>query len=294
MIKVNSLSKAYRKKNVLDDVTFNLSIGITGLLGPNGSGKTTLFRILADVLEPSGGSITYQDRNGRDISKKNCKIGYLPQLFGLIKDYTLWEHMEYFSCLKGIPTEEWEEEITSALGAVYLLDEKNKKCKKLSGGMVRRAGIAQAILGKPDMMLLDEPTTGLDPEERIRFQNLILNRKKQCPIIIATHLVEDIMELCSETFVLSNGRLLFHNYVERLASLAEGKVFLMTEEYACHWRDYGIKIKSQYGENGELYTRFLQLKNPPVGYEYAKLIEPQIEDGYMYLLKTQKEYNPYD
>lgn len=296
MIIVKELRKNYRKKCALKGVSFSVSQGVTGVLGPNGSGKTTLFRILAGILGRSGGEIYFQDKNGVAVSAEDFRIGYISQAFGLIPDYTLWEHMEYFACLKGIEKGEWRMEIEQALEAVHLSDEKRTKCRKLSGGMVRRAGIAQTLLGKPDLILLDEPTVGLDPEERLRFQDIIRERKVQCPVLLATHLIEDVMELCNQAFVLSKGELLFHDEIEKLALLAEGRVYLLPEEELARCKEHGMKVKNQYGEDSRQQVRFLRLDETKADgtsmesvFEMARPVPPQIEDGYLYLLRTQEK-----
>lgn len=313
MIIVKDLKKNYRKKCALKEVSFSVSKGVIGVLGPNGSGKTTLFRILAGILGQSGGEIYFQNKDGVAVLADNFRIGYISQAFGLIPDYTLWEHMEYFACLKGIEKGEWQMEIEQALEAVHLSDERKTKCRKLSGGMVRRAGIAQTLLGKPDLILLDEPTVGLDPEERLRFQDIIRERKVQCPVLLATHLIEDVMELCNQALVLSRGELLFYNEVEKLASLAEGRVHLVPEGEFARCRQYGMKVKNQYGEGSEQQVRFLLLeemgkqekpgqgaseqgavRNGNAGdmeelFEKYERVPPQIEDGYLYLLRAQEK-----
>lgn len=248
MVIVNGLVKNFRKKRVLSHVTFEIENQVLGVLGPNGSGKTTLFRILAGLLEKSDGEIKYSNWDGLPVSLKECQIGYLPQSFGLIKNYTLYEHMKYFACLKDIPKNEWEEAIQTALEAVHLIEMKDMKCGRLSGGMVRRAGIAQAIMGSPDLVLFDEPTAGLDPEERIRFQNTINASKGQYTIMISTHIINDIARVCDKTLVIKNGTVLYQGKTNRLASLA---------------RKY---------DNTE-----------------AVSLETQIEDGYMYLLKSEQK-----
>lgn len=296
MIIVKDLKKNYRKKCALKGVSFSVSQGVTGVLGPNGSGKTTLFRILAGILGQSGGEIFFRDKNGVAVSAEDFRIGYISQVFGLIPDYTLWEHMEYFACLKGLEKGEWQVEIEQALEAVHLSDEKGTKCRKLSGGMVRRAGIAQTLLGRPDLILLDEPTVGLDPEERLRFQDIIRERKVRCPVLLATHLIEDVMELCNQALVLSKGELLFHDEIEKLASLAEGKVYLLPEEEFARCKERGMKVKNQYGEDPRQQVRFLRLDETKADQtsvesvlEKARPVPPQIEDGYLYLLRTQEK-----
>lgn len=209
MIEVENLKKTFRKKVVLNEIGFKTQGRIVGLLGPNGSGKTTLLRILAGIIKRYDGNIIFKDLSGNTINPKECKIGYLPQNFGMIKNYTLYEHLKYFACMKNIPHCDWEENIQEVLTSGHLGNVQNVKCGKLSGGMIRRAGIAQALLGMPDVILLDEPTVGLDPEERIRFQNTINNYKQKSTILVSTHILDDVEEICDEIIVLNKGKILY-------------------------------------------------------------------------------------
>ena len=184
-----------------------------------------MIKILSGVEKYNSGNILFYNKQEHEIERKKVKIGYLPQNFGLIKDYTVYEHMELFACLKGLPKTEWNKNVDYVLNLLNLSDIKNVKCRALSGGMVRRIGIAQAILGNPDVIIFDEPTTGLDPEERIRFQNIILQIKKHSCVIIATHLIEDVMEICDNVMVLAKGDILFLDKTERLAEVAANRVY---------------------------------------------------------------------
>ena len=290
MLKIKDLHKNYGKKCVLNGITFDTEHQVIGLLGPNGAGKTTLIKIIVGILKNTSGEVLYKDQMGQCNTLENVRIGYLPQSFGLIKNYTLYEHLEYFACIRGMKKEEWGEEIDHILEMVHLEEMKNVKCGKLSGGMIRRAGIAQAFLGNPDIVLLDEPTTGLDPEERIRFQNLISYYSKKCIIIISTHILDDVSRVCEELLVMDKGSLLYHGETSGLLSLARDRVFVMTEEESHHWQDYGINIKTLCGEKDNM-VRFLYLQDDSYVNPKAKKADSQIEDGYMYLLKKSRGQN---
>lgn len=290
MIKIDALYKRYRKKQVLNSISCKFNVGCTGLLGPNGSGKTTMIKILSGVEKYNSGNILFYNKQEHEIERKKVKIGYLPQNFGLIKDYTVYEHMELFACLKGLPKTEWNKNVDYVLNLLNLSDIKGVKCRALSGGMVRRIGIAQAILGNPDVIIFDEPTTGLDPEERIRFQNIILQIKKQSCVIIATHLIEDVMEICDNVMVLAKGDILFLDKTERLAEVAANRVYNIKYDTAKVLEQTGIIVKSQYGEQGNVYARYILDKDVTQDkFKEYECIEPQIEDGYLSLLREHRK-----
>lgn len=288
MLKIKDLHKNYGKKCVLNGITLETKYPVIGVVGPNGAGKTTLMKIIAGLLKSTDGEVLYESNVGECKTLEKVKIGYLPQSFGMMKNYTLYEHLEYFACIRGMKKEEWEKEIDQMLDMVHLKEMKNEKCGKLSGGMIRRAGIAQAFLDVPDIVLLDEPTTGLDPEERIRFQDLITYFEKKCIIIISTHILSDIARVCEELLVMEKGSLLYHGETSGLISLVADRVFEMTETESQHWQEYGININTFCGEADDM-VRFLYMKNG--GYENpkAKKVNAQIEDGYMYLLKKSRD-----
>lgn len=304
MLKIKNLKKKYGKKWVLNGITWKTNERVIGVLGPNGAGKTTLLKIVVGLLKSTEGEIVFENCLGERVKLEKVRIGYLPQHFGLIKNYTLYEHMEYFACLKGMEKEEWEKQIDTILDMVHLGDMKDTKCGKLSGGMIRRAGIAQAFLGNPDIVLLDEPTTGLDPEERIRFQNLISHFGRKCIIIISTHILDDVARICRELLVMDKGEILYHGETAGLISLADNRVFVMTETESRHWQEYGINIKTLSNstsveetnvcespaanlldEETDNMVRFLYLGDGVYDNAKAEKVNAQIEDGYMYLLK---------
>ena len=288
MIEVENLKKTFRKKVVLNEIGFKTQGRIVGLLGPNGSGKTTLLRILAGIIKRYDGNIIFKDLSGNTINPKECKIGYLPQNFGMIKNYTLYEHLKYFACMKNIPHCDWEENIQEVLTSGHLGNVQNVKCGKLSGGMIRRAGIAQALLGMPDVILLDEPTVGLDPEERIRFQNTINNYKQKSTILVSTHILDDVEEICDEIIVLNKGKILYCGETNALAMLAKNRVFTMSKQESMHWQEYGINVKNYY-ENDTEKVRFLFLRDGEYNNPKAREEIANVEDGYMYLLKKYRK-----
>lgn len=201
-ITINGLAYATKKLgkkevNILNDITLNLKSGIYGILGPNGAGKTTLLRCLAGVYKVENGMIHFDEER---------RIGYLPQDFGMLSNLTVYENLEYFSVLKKLEQNHIDEHIMWCLEQVHLVAEKDKKCRKLSGGMLRRLGIAQAILGNPEVILLDEPAASLDPEERVNLREVLKELGKHSILLVSTHIVEDAQSLCDKIIIMNKGR----------------------------------------------------------------------------------------
>ena len=230
MIKIQNLTAGYGKKIILSDINLELENQTYGIIGPNGSGKTTLFRVLTSFrmltskniltanLKIYSGNILVSDSSNKKelVGRKNYQIGYLPQRFGCMLQLTVKEQLQYFCYLKKIPASEEKYEISRVLDAVRMSEFANQKCKKLSGGMVRRVGIAQAILGKPQFILLDEPTTGLDIEERCHFYQIFHQLEGVCPVLVSSHITEDIVEGCTNTIILKTGTILLQEKTEKI------------------------------------------------------------------------------
>ena len=283
MVRIDGITKKYGKATVLDQVSFALDCSTYGLLGPNGAGKTTLFRIMTQLISSNGGTITIDGR------EKELSIGYLPQKFGAFRSLTAREQLLYFAKLKqrkhdGI---NWEEEVDRALELTNLTDEKDKKCGKLSGGMVRRLGIAQAILGKPDLILLDEPTVGLDIEERARLKDVLLQLRGTCPMMISSHIAEDIASTCLQTIVLDKGKVIYSGEVEQLTQFAQQHVWKLSErDYSKHFRAFK-QIGHIEDADGTRWLKVLSLTDTLPEDVTAQPIIPQLEDGYLYLLAKE-------
>ena len=205
MLKIEHVSKKFGKKRVLDDVCLNMEEGCYGLLGPNGAGKTTLIRMIMELYPVRKGSIRFEGAGG---------VGYLPQKFGAFRELTVRDILLYFAALKKIPKADQEKEIDRVLELVNLSDRKKDRMSSLSGGIQRRVGIAQAVLGDPPVLIFDEPTAGLDPEERTRFKKLIRQIMDKKIIIISTHIVEDVEALCDRVIIMNRGRVLRNMAVE--------------------------------------------------------------------------------
>lgn len=228
MIEIINLTKKYGKKEILKNISLSFDKDTYGLLGPNGAGKTTLIRILAGILPYNSGTITYSD----------SKIGYLPQKFGCFPEFTLYEQLEYFSYLKELPKNTHKTEINRVLELTNLEEYAKIKCSKLSGGMIRRTGIAQALLGNPNLLLLDEPTVGLDPEERIHFHNTIQNLHGKSTILLSTHIVEDVKSLCKNIIIMDKGTIIINENIQEIISIVNKNT---------------IKIECEDLENAYLY-----------------------------------------
>ncbi|MDE7282501.1 MAG: ABC transporter ATP-binding protein [Lachnospiraceae bacterium] len=220
-IQITSLKKTYGNKTALNGVSLTIGNGMFGLIGRNGAGKTTLMQILATLSRPSGGQVTFDGIPLKDTKKIRSFIGYLPQEFSLYPDMSVLDVMRYLAALSDIPGEVWRERIPRLLKQVNLWDDRTKKAGKLSGGMKQRLGIAQALLNDPQVLIVDEPTAGLDPEERFRFYALLDDFSSSRTVIVSSHIMSDIESVCENVAVLDAGRLLFTGTVRDLAKKAE-------------------------------------------------------------------------
>lgn len=277
MIEINNLRKKIGKKEILKEISLHLEPCTYGLVGPNGAGKTTLLRILAGVMKADGGEIY--------MPKENGLTGYLPQKFGCFPEFTVYEQLEYFACLKEIPKAGQKEEIMRVLEIVNMDGQEKMKCKKLSGGMVRRIGIAQALLGDPLLLLLDEPTVGLDPEERNNFNNIIRKLEKKTTILLSTHLVEDIKYLCQEVIVVESGKILMVKTAKDISLLAAGRVYQVPETELENLTG-PFYVENYYVQDGKKLAKVLMLGAVTDTEKYDSF-EADIEDGYLLILKQK-------
>ncbi|MFB7910653.1 ATP-binding cassette domain-containing protein [Kitasatospora sp. NPDC056076] len=210
-----------RKKMAVDGLDLSLGLGAHGLLGPNGAGKTSLIRALATVLRPAGGELELLGTSVAGLGDHRAlrrRIGYLPQDFGYYKRFTVREFVEYMAWLKEVPKQDIPAAVQRAVERVGLADRADHRMKTLSGGMVRRAGIAQAIVNDPAVLLLDEPTAGLDPAQRLRFRELLQELGRDTCVVVSTHLVEDVAAACTDVVLFADGRLVFQGTPDDLAA----------------------------------------------------------------------------
>jgi ABC-2 type transport system ATP-binding protein len=286
-ISIKDLSKVYDNgKKALTDVNLEIENGMFGLLGPNGAGKSTLMRILVTLMNPSSGIVTV---NGLDIQKQRGEIrkllGYLPQDFRFFTRLKTWEFLDYAAGLSGIKSEKKRTaKVDEWLEKVGLFDVRERSANKLSGGMKRRLGIAQALIGDPQIVIVDEPTTGLDPEERIRFRNILSEiSQRDVIIILSTHIVGDISSMCQYLALLNNGQVGFYGTPEELVAKAQGHVWQLTTsgfEYELLKEKYAVisTIPSDEGWEVQLVGEELN------GYN-AIPIEPNLEHAYVYFME---------
>lgn len=205
---MDRVTKRYQSKIAVDRISLKLHKGVYGLLGANGAGKTTLMRMLCGILKPTEGTITL---DGMDVSEENYRavLGYLPQDFGYYPEFSGLDFLLYMAALKGLPKEQAKRKAVELLKTVALEDKAKKKIKTYSGGMKQRLGIAQALLNNPEVLILDEPTAGLDPKERVRFRNLIAELGKDSIVLLSTHIVSDIEHIADEVLMMKDGQLIY-------------------------------------------------------------------------------------
>lgn len=238
MIRIENLRKEYGKKTVLNDVSLHISEGMFGLLGKNGAGKTTLMKIMTTLVNPTSGSC-YVDGNPVSEKKKvRGIIGYIPQEFSLFPNFTCYEMMDYFMLLDNRKDKmKRKEQILKVLDQVNLSDQKHVKIKNLSGGMKRRAGIAQALLTDPKVIVADEPTVGLDPQERMHLRKLLKKLSKERVVVLSTHIISDIEDCCDQLAVLQKGSLLFQGTADELKKRTHTENGTLEEACLCMMED---------------------------------------------------------
>ncbi len=286
VIKIRGLSQYYGKKQALKDLNLTIEIGMFGLLGRNGAGKTTLMRVLAALLPKSEGDVSVCGRRIEYAQEIRKITGYLPQDFSMYPNITVYEAMDYLGVLSGLSKSVRRQRIPELLERVNLKGEQRKKVKALSGGMKRRLGIAQAILHNPKVLIVDEPTAGLDPEERVRFRNLLCEIAEDRIVILSTHIVGDIEAACEKIAVLDEGKIIYNGSTEGLIEMAEGKVYtaeISKKELDLLKQKYLVTSMMTMGNN--VTARFIAEKAP---FASAKLCEAGVEDAYMYLMHEKR------
>lgn len=282
-LEIKNLTKAYGRKKANNDITVRLENGVYGLLGPNGAGKTTLMKQITTLITPTSGEIIYNDKNIKDLDEKyRALIGYLPQEFGVYKNFSAKQFLQYVAALKGLSGKAASKKIDELLNLVGLYEVRNKAVGKFSGGMKRRVGIAQALLNDPKILVLDEPTAGLDPQERARFRNLISQISKDKIIILSTHIISDIESIAKETIMIKDGAILMKgSHIDILLGM-EGKVYSIkttSENDVYEIQNKYKTVNIQRGAN-DVELRIISDKMPP--YKESKAVEPKFEDVYMF------------
>ena len=285
-IVITNLSKSYSRRTALKDISLTIPAGIYGLLGRNGAGKTSLMRILAGLSAPSGGGIRMDNISIRETARVREIVGYLSQDFSMYQSMTVFGAMDYLGLLSEIPNPLRRERINALLERVNLKDEAGTRIRALSGGMLRRLGIAQALLHDPRILIVDEPTAGLDPEERIRIRSLLSDFSEGRIVLLSTHIASDVEAICGRVAVLHEGSLLFQGSTEELSGLADGKVYQITapKEQDQQIREKYICLNISHLRGGMEYR---VLSDAPQE-EPWEVRQPSLEDGYMYLLRSQE------
>lgn len=281
-IRVEHLEKRYGKQTVLKDICLHIPVGLYGLLGENGAGKTTLMRILAGVLEPTAGTAYIDGISINEKKEIRRRIGYLPQEFSIYPNMTVAEALDYLAVLSEIPGRERKKRVNEVLKQVNLEQQRRKRFRSLSGGMKRRFGIAQALLNHPQVLIIDEPTAGLDPQERLRLYNLLAELAADRIILLSTHIAADIEETCQKAAVLCGGSVIFEGDMTELLKKGENKVYTTTllqnelEEFKKKYRVISIH------QNGkDISCRFLSDHIPQIP---CIPCQAEAADCYMYLL----------
>lgn len=281
-IKIQKVSMTYPNgKQALKDLSLDLRApSLVGLLGPNGAGKSTLMKLLVAALMPTSGTIKV---DGQPLAKSDkhlkSQLGYLPQDFGLFDELTVAQFLDYMAALKGI--REPKEVIGETIRKVNLEEKAKSKIRTLSGGQRQRVGIAQALLGDPPFLIFDEPTVGLDPEERIHFRNLFSQTAQNRLVLLSTHIIEDVQSVCDRIVVINHGRILFTGTPEKLIQAASGHVGTFYESES--EQEKGLHITARVNTGEGVRCRAVADELP----SYVKPEEPSLEDAYLYLISRE-------
>ena len=287
-LQLQHLCKQYGEKRAVNDVTATLSPGVYGLLGANGAGKSTLMRMICGVLKPTSGYIRLNGKTIEDLGERyNAQLGYMPQDFGFYPDFTAREFMRYMAAVKGIDKRKVKSRTEELLHMVNLTEAADKKVKSYSGGMKQRLGIAQAELNNPSILILDEPTAGLDPKERVRFRNLISDFAKEKIVILSTHIVSDVSCIADTILMMKKGQFLLQEPMETVTDSIRGKVweFLDDNRKASEY-SRTFSVVNLHHENNMVRLRMIEETAPR---EDARIVEPSLEDLFLYHFGEKNE-----
>jgi ABC-2 type transport system ATP-binding protein len=278
-VEVRDLVKRYGRSEALRGIELDIDTGVVGLLGPNGAGKTTLLRILATSLSPTSGTVRVlghdpSDSGGRLAIRR--RLGYVPQEVGLYENFTVFDFVDYIAILKELTDRRARrDEVRRVIDAVDLGDVASMRIRKLSGGMRRRVTLAQSLIGRPDVLVLDEPTVGLDPEQRLRFRQIVSEHAERRCVVLSTHMTEDVEALCDRVIVMDLGSISFDGTTADLAEIAAGRVWLDDRP------DPRATVSWRTGDG-----RHRNVGTPPPG---AELLAPTVQDGYLLLNGAAQE-----
>lgn len=282
---VNRITKQYSNKIAVDRVSMTMKTGVYGLLGANGAGKTTLMRMMCGILRPDSGEIRLGSIPVNSEDYRNL-LGYLPQDFGYYPNFTAWDFMLYMAALKGIPKEKAQARIEELLETTHLSDVCKKKVKTFSGGMKQRLGIAQALLNNPKILILDEPTAGLDPKERVKFRNMISKLGNQRIVLLSTHIVSDVEYIADQIMVMKDGNIIHKGSLEEIIQAIEGKVWecKVTREEGNRLQSCYVVINIREEKDG-LFLRLVGDEPPSLD---ALQVKATLEDLYLYYFSGEE------
>lgn len=287
-LQLQNLRKQYGEKCAVNNVSANLTPGVYGLLGANGAGKSTLMRMICGVLKPTSGSIRLNGKTMEQLGGRYyTHLGYMPQDFGFYPDFTAREFMLYMAAVKGLDKKQAKKRTEYLLQMVNLSDVADKKVKSYSGGMKQRLGIAQAELNSPSVLILDEPTAGLDPKERVRFRNLISDFAKEKIVILSTHIVSDVSYIADTILMMKQGSFLLQEPMSTITNSIKGKVWeLLVDERTAAEYSTNYAVVSLHHENNMVRLRIIQETAPG---EDAQIAEPGLEDLFLYYFGEETE-----
>ena len=281
MLTLVNISKKYGNQTAVENINLDMDHGLYGMLAPNGAGKTTIIKMITTLLFPTTGEILYDGINIMEMGAAyRDLIGYLPQQFGYYKNNTPTQYLEYLACLKKMPKDQVKDRIQELLELVGLSDVAHKKMKKFSGGMIQRVGIAQAMLNDPKILILDEPTAGLDPKERVRFRNIISMLSKDRIVILSTHIVSDIESIANQVILIKDQHLYKMDTVPNICNSLEGKIYeteVADQEYETFEKEHQVLAARQ--ENRKMVVRYYETED--VCLENAVQCNANLEDVFL-------------
>lgn len=280
-LQIQNLRKQYGTKCAVDNVSIHLEPGVYGLLGANGAGKTTLMRMICGVLKPTSGNICLDGKTMQELGERYyTHLGYMPQDFGFYPDFTAREFMLYMAAVKGLDKKRAKARTEELLELVNLRDVSDKKIKSYSGGMKQRLGIAQAELNNPDILILDEPTAGLDPKERVRFRNIISDFAKDKIVILSTHIVSDVSYIADIILMMKQGKILLQGPMETVTNSIQGKVWeVLVDERKAAQYSRNLRVVNLHHEGNQVRLRIVEDAAPSPD---ASIVEPSLEDLFLY------------